>query len=212
VNVQLQWIREKSAGGSLPYYWLGRTEVTQSQWHNVMGTTPWKGKNFVKNGHDFPATYVSWEVAQQFCEKLSQREGKSYRLPTEAQWEWSCRAGMVTPWAIPNLEDRMEHGWFFANAWKAEEYYPHQVALKRPNPLGLYDMHGNVWEWCHDWYGKDYPKDNTIDPMGQSVGKERVLRGGCWSDDAKELRSANRFKLTPDYRSDFTGFRVSMTE
>ena len=145
---------------------LGVHEVTQGQWQAVMGTTPWKGKEFVKEGDDYPATYVSWHDAVEFCRKLSEKEGLEYRLPTEAEWEYACRAGTTTAYSFGDDASELgEYAWYRENARNVGQKYAHTVGQKKPNPWGLYDMHGNVWEWCSDWYG-DYPSGSVTDPQG----------------------------------------------
>jgi len=190
---------------------LGRTEVTQGQWKAVMGTTPWKGKEFVKEGDDYAATYVSWEDAVEFCRKLSAKEGVEYRLPTEAEWEYACRAGTTTAWSFGDDESQLgEYAWYETNAVYVGEIYAHIVGQKKPNPWGLYDMHGNVDEWCQDWVG-EYPSGDVTDPMGPPQGEGRVLRGGSFNFYATSLRSANRPNYHPAYRSFLNGFRAART-
>ena len=190
---------------------LSVTEVTQGQWKAVMGTTPWKGKRFVKEGDDLPATYVSWNDAVEFCSKLSEKEGVEYRLPTEAEWEYACRAGTTTMYSFgDDAADAGEYGWYHKNAFKVGETYAHIVGQKKPNSWGLYDMHGNVDEWCQDWYG-EYPSGDVTDPMGPTQGKGRVLRGGSFVVNASSLRSANRGLYRPVTRSYLSGFRAART-
>jgi formylglycine-generating enzyme required for sulfatase activity len=192
-------------------FYLQTTEVTQGQWKAVMGTEPWQGERYVKEGPDYPATYVSWDDAIAFCKKFSEQEGKSYRLPTEAEWEYACRAGTKTAWSFGNDEKELgDYAWYDKNAWDIDEKYAHQVGLKKPNAFGLYDMHGNVWEWCHDYYGEDYYKQSPKkDPMGPARGSFRVLRGGSWDYYSRDSRSAFRSWDVADSRSDvLDGFRL----
>ena len=161
-----------------PFY-LGRTEVTQDQWRAVMETRPWSDKVSVKEGPDYAASYVSWDAAREFCELLSKREGKTYRLPTEAEWEYSCRGGTTTAYHFGDNASRLgEYAWFDENAYDVDEQYAHRVGQKKANPFGLHDMHGNVYEWCSDWYG-NYPSGSVTDPTGPSTASYRVFRGGC---------------------------------
>jgi len=117
----------------------------------------------------YSATYVSWDDAVAYCKKLSEKEGKTYRLPTEAEWEYACRAGTETPWSFGTDENVLgDYAWYRENTFNIDEKYAHQVGLKKPNAFGLYDMHGNVYEWCHDYYEEDYYKQSPEqDPRGQ---------------------------------------------
>jgi len=190
-------------------FYMQTTEVTQAQWKAVMGTEPWKGQRYVKEGAHYPATYVSWDDAVAYCNNLSEKEGKTYRLPTEAQWEYACRAGTKTTWSFGNDEKALgDYAWYWKNAYDTGERYAHQVRLKKPNQFGLYDMHGNVWEWCYDYYGKDYFKQSPEkDPTGPTSGSFRVLRGGSWFVNSRFSRSAVRDRLVADSRGNL-GFRL----
>ena len=189
-------------------YWLGKTEVTQGQYEALMGSNP---SNFKNAGRDAPVEQVSWEDAMQFCRKLTERErqagrlpeGYEYTLPTEAQWEYAGRAGTTSPFAGSANLDSM--GWYTSNSGNTT----HPVAQKQANAWGLYDMHGNVWEWCRDWSG-GYPGGSVTDPMGPSSGSGRVGRGGCWDDDAGGCRSASRVGYVPGGRYYFLGFRLAL--
>jgi len=190
-------------------FYIQTTEVTQGQWKAVMGKNPSKFKNC---GVDCPAETVSWNDVQQFINKLNQREGSgTYRLPTEAEWEYSARAGSDTAFAnggISELKCGYDSnldvmGWYCGNANKKT----HPVAQKQPNAWGLYDMHGNVYEWCQDWFG-NYPSGSVTDPTGPSGGSGRVRRGGCWFDRARDCRSASRFRFNPGSRYLGLGFRL----
>ena len=129
-------------------FWLQTSEVTQSQWQNVMGTRPWHGKHsFVAEGALHPAQYVTWGDADEFCKRLGNRDGNAYRLPTEAEWEYACRAGTQTQFSFgDDLSELEDFAWYDGNAYSIKESYAHRTARKKPNPWGLYDMHGNVWE------------------------------------------------------------------
>jgi formylglycine-generating enzyme len=178
---------------SKPFY-MQTTEVTQGQWKAVMGTEPWKGEDDVKEGPDYAASYVSWDDAIDYCKKLSEKEGKTYRLPTEAEWEYACRAGTETAWSFGNDEKELgDYAWNLKNAYDIGKGYAHQVGQKRPNAFGLYDMHGNVYEWCHDYYEEDYYKQSPEkDPTGPTSGSFRVFRGGSWYYYTRNSRSAPR--------------------
>jgi formylglycine-generating enzyme required for sulfatase activity len=175
-------------------FYMQTTEVTQGQWKAIMGTDPWKGEDYVKEGANYPAMFLSWDDAVAYCKQLSAKEGKTYRLPTEAEWEYACRAGTQTTWSFGNNEASLDnYAWHFKNAWDAGEQYAHQVGLKKPNAFGLYDMHGNVYEWCNDYYAEDYYKQSPEkDPTSPVSGSFRVLRGGCWGHEPSCSRSALR--------------------
>ena len=198
-------------------FWLGKTEVTQGQWQKVMDTEPWKGN--VQADKDCPATYVSWADTKAFCQKLTDLErkagklkaGEVYRLPTEAQWEYACRAGTKTTYSFGDDESQLgQYAWFTVNAFSASEPYTHAVGLKTPNPWGLHDMHGNVWEWCSDLYGHKLPGGN--DPVGSGRGSYRVARGGGWGYYPVRCRSAYRSNGIPSIRDYYLGFRVARSE
>jgi len=183
-----------------PFY-LGVYPVTQSQYAAVMGTNPsyFRGEG----DKDFPVESVSWFDAVAFCRKLSAREGRTYRLPTEAEWEYACRAGATGPYAGDGKLGDI--GWYLGNAGDTT----HPVGLLQPNDWGLYDMQGNVWEWVADWYGH-YPPGDGVDPTGPATGTTRVLRGGTIDYDAEYARAAFRNYYTPDEQIYYIGFRVAM--
>ena len=180
-------------------YWLGKYEGTQRQWESVMGENP----SFFK-GPDRPVENVSWNDCQKFIAKVDDEARRQFgggaRLPTEAEWEYACRAGSSGPYAgNGNLNDM---GWYDGNSGSTT----HPVGQKKPNAWGFHDMHGNVWEWSRDWYGAY--KDNVNDPQGPASGDDRVLRGGCWINDARDCRSAYRYWNWPGYRDIDYGFRL----
>jgi len=189
---------------------LGKTEVTQGQWKSVMGTEPWLNQFGVQIGEDNPATYVDWNDATAFCQKLTVIEHKTgklkadeeYRLPTEAQWEYACRAGTTTTYSFGDDESKLgEYAWL-----DEDEKYAHKVGMKKPNPWGLHDMHGNVFEWCEDWYAEKL--SGGTDPVVTEEGSYRVIRGGSWDNNASNCRSANRSYYYPASRSNCLGFRI----
>jgi formylglycine-generating enzyme required for sulfatase activity len=191
-------------------FWIGQTEVTQGQYKSVMNAQPWSGKLGVKESANDPAVYVSWDDAVEFCRKLSQQEGKTYRLPTEAEWEYACRPGTTTRLSFGDNHELLgDYAWFLGNTSAVGEKYSQPVGKKKPNPWGLYDMHGDVWEWCSDWYAKDYYSNSpSVDPKGPSSGDKRSLRGGSWGDDEGNLRCTVRYHGNPDHRVSVIGFRV----
>ena len=212
-------------------YYLQATEVTQGQWRAVMGTTVRQQADkenpqykLAGEGSNYPIYFVSWEEVQEFIRRLNQRGEGQYRLPTEAEWEYAARAGSQSAYhfgdtvsQLPrygNFADRrvigqwndQVDGWADRNADDGHATAA-PVGSYRPNAWGLYDMHGNVWEWVQDWYG-DYPSGAVSDPQGPSSGVVRVARGGGWCSLARGARSANRHFDSPDYRFFILGFRL----
>jgi formylglycine-generating enzyme required for sulfatase activity len=188
---------------------LQTTAVTQGQWKAVMGNNP---SRFSLKRDDHPVESVSWYDCQRFIEQLNSSGEHIYRLPTEAEWEYACRAGKFFSCAEgeiielfcdhdPNLD---AVGWYCGNSGRTT----HPVAQKKANLWGLYDMHGNVLEWCQDWYGT-YPATPQTDPTGPLTGLGRVIRGGSWFSNAKSCRAASRFYWSPNAKSDFIGFRLA---
>ena len=197
-------------------FYIQTTEVTQGQWETVMGTRPWSGKDWVRGNTDHPAVYVSWNDCQEFIGRLNRKEGTStYRLPTEAEWEYACRAGSTTRYSFGNSDSVLgAYAVYKENAWGVGEKYAHRVGSKRPNAWGLYDVHGNVWEWCRDhcdWKDKVVTgtyRDGITDPVS-TTGPARVIRGGSWSVSADLCMSANRYYSWPDDRASTLGFRIT---
>ena len=194
-------------------FWLGKYEITQGQWEKVMGTTPWAGQAKVAANPSHPAVYISWNDVQEFIHNLNEAEGDSlYRLPTEAEWEYACRAGTTTRWSFGDDENRFqEYAWCWDNAWYlAEKQYAHAVGTKLPNPWGLYDMHGNVYEWCQDWYDT-YTSSAQTDPTGSTdpvSGTVRVFRGGGFYSGSDVSRSTSRDYYAPGNRGYGIGARL----
>ena len=177
-------------------FWLGKYPVTQSQWESVMGDNP-----FCDEGDDNPVDSVSWDDCKEFIKKINSRFNFTARFPTEAEWEYACRAGNGE--AYSGTGDLDEMGWYDENS----EYETHPVGEKEPNDWGFYDMHGNVWEWCADWSGS-YPTKAVTDPKGPTSGDLRVLRGGSWLHNAGGCRSALRLSDGPDDGDILYGFRL----
>ncbi|MGE0086833.1 MAG: formylglycine-generating enzyme family protein [Desulfococcaceae bacterium] len=182
-------------------FYMQITQVTQKQWKAVMGNNP----SYFKNCDDCPVEQVSWDDVQEFMKKLNGIEKKElYHLPTEAQWEYACRAGSDKPYCFgDSVEKLKKYAWHSENSGRKT----HSVAQLASNAWGLYDMHGNVWEWCQDWYGP-YSSAAATDPVGAASGPLRVYRGGRWGFPALCCRSAYRSGGHPAYRSDGLGFRV----
>ena len=181
-------------------FWLGRHPVTQGQWQAVMGANPSQTLR-----PDHPVVMVSWLDVQGFLKNLAGLvSGWRFRLPSESEWEYACRAGTDTRFSLGNTEDDLARAaWFAGNS----DGRTHPVATKSPNAWGLCDMHGNVFEWCGDW-DAPYPEGDVTDPRGPSAGQNRILRGGCFKCPPPYCRSANRYGAPPDRRNANIGFRV----
>jgi formylglycine-generating enzyme required for sulfatase activity len=218
-NADQKWYTEETPRHRVAVspFSIGKYTVTQAQWMEVMGNLPEMADNL--RGDSRPVVMVSWEEAVAFCQELSRRTKHHYRLPTEAEWEYACRAGTNTPFAFgPTLTPEI------ANYWWSHPYGngPKKEALQKTLPVGsfgvanafgLCDMHGNVWEWCSDWYGEIYyaecqKKGLVSDPKGPTTGSGRVNRGGGWNYGAVYCRSADRTGYAPGDRSDDLGFRL----
>lgn len=192
-------------------FYIGMLELTQSQWEKVVGTSIYQQKSKVGEnstygvGPDYPMYYVSWEEAMEFCRLLSNKTGKTYTLPTEAQWEYAARGGKKadgTKYAGSNMIDAV--AWYGDNSGSST----HPCGTKRANALGIYDMSGNVYEWCKDWYRSSYTSYDTNNPTGPSSGSYRVIRGSGWGSIAPDCRVAIRNYGSPGYRDNYFGFRV----
>lgn len=186
-------------------FWLGKYEVTQGEWREVMGSNP---SEFSNCGSNCPVEKVSCSEVQEFIRWLNQRDSLNlYRLPTEAEWEYAARAGSTTAYCFGNDAGRFgEYGWYRGNSGSRT----HPVGQKKPNNWGLYDMHGNVWEWVEDWLGV-YPGGSVTDPKGPSSGWIRLSRGGGWGNYAWYCRSAYRLLNDPGLRGRAFGFRLLRT-
>ena len=190
-------------------FFMGSTEVTQAQYREIIGQNPSRFEQ-----EDNPVELVSWNDAVKFCKRLSEKEGRTYRLPTEAEWEYACRAATTTPFytgeTINTTRANYAGKYAYGNGTKGvDRKKPISVGSFPPNAFGLHDMHGNVWAWCQDWYGKDYYSTSpAADPQGPSTGVFRVFRGGSWAFNPGGCRSAYRRWGTPEYRSSDSGFRI----
>lgn len=192
---------------TLSTYYIGETEVTQELWKAVMGSNP----SYFK-GDNLPVEKVSWDDCQEFIRRLNQLTGKKFRLPTEAEWEFAARGGTKSAgYKYSGSNDINAVAWYTVNAYdkgiSSPDYGTHVVKTKKPNELGIYDMSGNVLEWCSDWSG-DYTGATQTNPQGASSGSNRVIRGGSWFNNARFCRSSDRFYYSPDNRSYDLGLRL----
>ena len=186
-------------------YYIGKYEVTQALWKAVMGKNPSKSK-----GDNLPVDQVSWDDCQKFLSKLNRITGKTFRLPTEAEWEYAARGGNKSRgYRYSGSNNLSDVAWFMDNSGSKT----HAVGTKKANELGIYDMSGNVWEWCQDWYG-EYNSSSQVNPTGANSGSLRVYRGGCQSGSARCCRSSCRASGTPDYRGRYgnLGLRLVLSE
>ncbi|MEO1068108.1 MAG: formylglycine-generating enzyme family protein, partial [Cyanobacteria bacterium J06638_6] len=207
---------------TVPEFWLGQYAVTQAQYQAVMGTNP---SRFSDHGANRPVEQVSWDDAVAFCKKLSQQTGRTYRLPSEAEWEYACRAGTTTPFYFgatitTDLANYRGTDWEYKGNTYPGNYGqgPHgdfreitvEVGSFPPNAFGLYDMHGNVWEWCADHWHDNYDGALTDGTawLSSDESAKRLLRGGSWVADPRFCRSAYRFRLALDLGNGLLGFRV----
>jgi formylglycine-generating enzyme required for sulfatase activity len=183
-------------------FYISKYEVTQKEWRAIMGTNP----SHFKDCDNCPVERVSWNDVQEYIKKLNAKTGKNYRLPTEAEWEYAARGGNKSKGYTYSGSNTIGNvAWYYKNS----DSKTHPVGQKSSNELGIYDMSGNVWEWCSDWYGSDYYKNSSSNnPKGANSGTSRVLRGGAWNSLPAFCRIANRYDYTPTYRKYFIGFRV----
>ena len=186
---------------TLSSYYIGKTEVTQALWQAVMGSNP----SYYK-GADLPVECVSWDDCQEFIQKLNSLTGRNFRLPTEAEWEFACRGGNNSRGYIFSGSNYIDNvAWYTDNS----RVNTHPVATKSPNELGIYDMSGNVWGWCSDWYG-DYSSDAQTNPKGPGSGSNRVCRGGSWNYIVRICRSSFRDSYGPTGRDYYLGLRLAL--
>jgi formylglycine-generating enzyme required for sulfatase activity len=200
---------------TVPGFWMAKYELTKRQWQAVMDTTPWSGFDYVLDDLDSPAVFVSWDDAKAFITELNTDTGLTFRLPSEAEWEYACRAGTTARfyWGDDSEYTLIDdYAWWYGNTWDANERYAHVVGLKLPNAFGLYDMSGNVWEWCEDDWHSSYtgaPTDGSA-WVDSPRGSVRMLRGGSWALYGL-CRSAFRYGISQSYvfGSFPIGFRLS---
>ena len=195
---------------SLSTFFISETEVTQALWKAVMEENPSK----FSGNNELPVEHVSWDDCQIFLKKLSEKTGIKFRLPTEAEWEYAARGGkktMGTTYAGSNEIEAV--AWYDNNSYdkgkNSPDYGTHPVKSKAPNEIGLYDMTGNVWEWCSDWYG-EYSRDSQSNPQGAVNGVRHVMRGGGWIDCPNRCRISNRVSFPHDYKGSDFGLRLAM--
>jgi formylglycine-generating enzyme required for sulfatase activity len=193
-------------------FYIARYELTQGQWEAVMNTRPWAEAEYVIDHPDRPAVYISWDDVQRFVGKLNETGSARFRLPTEAEWEYACRAGAGSAWWFGDEEaELVDHAWYRANAWDYGFQYGQQVGMMPANPWGLHDLHGNIQEWVLDWYGS-YASAAGTDPTGPAQGTARVVRGGSVDDTARSTRSAYRSGTSPEARGYFLGARLVLED
>ena len=192
---------------SKPFY-MGVTEVTQAQWKAMMEFIPWQDQTYAASGDNYAASCVSWYRANEFCDALSKKIGRTVLIPTEAQWEYACRAGSNTAYGFGDDASKLgDYAWYHDNTWKIGQKYAHQVGLKKPNAFGLYDMHGNVYEWCRDVYDATfYSTSKSVDPEHAINNTTRILRGGSWCNGPYLCRSACRDYCTHGRRFNYYTF------
>ncbi len=188
---------------TLSNYYIGKYEVTQAEWAAVMGSNP---SNFTGDDN-LPVECVSWNDCQEFIKKLNAKTGLNFRLPTEAEWEYAARGGNKSRgYKYAGSNNIADVAWYGDNSGDKT----HAVGTKQPNELGLYDMSGNVWEWCSDWFGS-YSSASQTNPMGASSGSIRVHRGGSWYNDAWNCRVSRRNDFNPDFRNYVLGLRLVLS-
>ena len=190
---------------TLSDYYIGETEVTQEFWQAVMGSNP----SYFSGNPQRPVEYVSWNDCREFIVKLNDLTGKNFRLPTEAEWEYAARGGKESQGYKYSGSNTIGNvAWYYNNSNSTT----HDVKTKSPNELGIYDMSGNVWEWCEDWYG-DYSSGSQKNPTGPSSGSSRVLRGGSWGNGgARGCRVSGRSNGYPNDKCDVSGFRLALSQ
>jgi formylglycine-generating enzyme required for sulfatase activity len=185
-------------------FYIGSTEVTQQQWVKLMGAGPWSSNRNIAKGDKLPAVMMTWGEAALFCKKLGDKEGRRYRLPTEAEWEYACRA-KTTTWFYWGDEYDGRYAWSSKNSKRSI----HEVGTRLPNAWGLFDMGGNVWEWCSDWH-EPHTASEVTDPNGPTTGTKRVIRSGSYNNSIWDCRCAERGCVPPKTRGGSIGLRVVM--
>lgn len=190
---------------------LCKYEVTMKQWISVMGTRPWSGMKYVQENDECPVINIDWYDVRDFIRVLNRHSAEPFRLPTEAEWEYACRAESTSRFSHGSLKMSLTHyAWYYENAFKKNNLHAHPVGTRKPNRWGLYDMMGNVYEWCSDWYSRNYYNKSPVQiPQGPVYGSQKVVRGGDWARTDYFLRSSSRRYYSPHYKDVNVGFRLA---
>ena len=193
-------------------FFLGRHVITQGQWTEVMETAPWENLKYICIHDRCPAVNINWYDVKTFIERLNKFSRQTFRLPTEAEWEYACRAGSSPAFHYGIFKFNLhKYAWYYENAFKKGEMYAHEVGTRKPNKWGLYDMQGNIYEWCSDWYRSNYYNKSQLDnPRGPLYGDAKVVRGGDWSRTDYFLRVTSRRHYSPHHKDAHVGFRLAM--
>ncbi len=196
-------------------FYLCKYVVTQEEWYIVMETKPWEGLKFVYEADRCPVVNISWYDAREYIEelnRLNKASDKKFRMPTEAEWEYACRAGTSNAFAYGVLKINLpKYAWYYDNAFRKGELNAHEVGTRKPNKFGLCDMQGNVYEWCSDWYRRNYYNKSPIDnPPGPHYGQYKSVRGGHWAHTEYFLKIACRGHYSPHHKDSYVGFRLAM--
>lgn len=195
-------------------FYLCKYTVTQKQWFEIMGTRPWEALKYIRIDERCPAVNINWYEARDFIDELNWLSHRKFRLPTEAEWEYACRAEASTAFAYGVLKLNLpKYAWYYENAFKKGEMYAHEVGTCKGNKFGLYDMQGNVNEWCNDWYRRNYYNKSSINnPKGPIYGEYKAVRGGDWARTDYFLRIASRRHYSPHYKDSHLGLRLAMDD
>ncbi len=190
---------------------MGKYEITRQQWYQLMGTRPWADLKYVGTNENSPVMNVDWYDVRDFIKRLNKLSGENFRLPTEAEWEYACRAGSTARFFHGSLKMNLSgYAWFYDNAFKKGNMHAHEVGTRKPNKWQLHDMLGNVYEWCSDWYSRNYYNKSPVsNPKGPIYGTYKVVRGGDWARTDYFLRVASRRYYSPHYKDVNVGFRLA---
>jgi formylglycine-generating enzyme required for sulfatase activity len=190
---------------------LSKYEITQKQWYDLMGTKPWTGLKHIEDNDDCPVVNVDWYDVRDFLRLLNRLSGQDFRLPYESEWEFACRAESSSRFSHGSLKISLaNYAWYYDNAFKKGKMSAQPVGTRKPNKWGLYDMMGNVYEWCYDWYSRNYYNKSPIQtPKGPMYGSYKVVRGGDWARTDYFLRVTSRRYYSPHYKDVNVGFRLA---